>query len=193
MNAEAAGAQSIPTTIASAVGIRPREMPIRISRVPGLEDSVTESQMLEALCASLPQWNPPIVALLLHELRLWGPSGSFSDRVLTRPWSGTSALHALLSDKLCRERTAADGGSYLLDSPFGICVVRRGSADATGTRGEEHHGQLLQVLGEVAAPLSTPVETESGRKGTIAEVLRLSAGLSVDDGLKSLFVSSDVR
>ncbi|HVA50049.1 MAG TPA: hypothetical protein VNH11_27025 [Pirellulales bacterium] len=165
-------ATSIPAAIAGTVEVKAREQPLRIDPIPGLEDVVTESQAVEALCASLPNWNPPTVTLLLHELRLWGPAASFSDRVLGIPWSGAAATQILLSDKLCNASTVPGGGSYLLDSPFGIRVVRAGSADAAGSGGEGHHGQLLMVLGEARLPLSTPIETESGRLGTVADLLR---------------------
>jgi len=165
-------ATSIPAALNKKVELRAREQPLRVKPIPGLEDVVTEDQAFHALCACIPRWNPPKVAQLSHELRLWGPTASFADDSRSTPWSGAEAIRSLLSDKLCRERTSPNSGSYLLDSPFGIRVVIQRSADAVGTRGEAHHGQLLKVLAEVGSPLSTRVETESGRTGTIADILR---------------------
>jgi hypothetical protein len=118
---------------ATAQQIRAREHPLHIDPVGGLDGVVTEDQAIEALCASLPMWNPPAVPQLLHELMLWGLGASFPPEILSKPWSGVEAAEILLSDKLCRERTAPYGGSYLLDSPFGIRVVPNKSADALGT------------------------------------------------------------
>lgn len=165
-------ATNIPATIIEGVDVDARDQPLQVGAIPGLEGVVTEEQAFDTLCACLPRVRPPVIGQLMHELRLWGLSATFSDDALSQPWSGVEAADILLSDKLCRERTFPKGGNLLLDSPFGIRAVAWGSPDAVLKGGEGHHGQLLKVLAEVGAPLSTRVETESGRVGTIADILR---------------------
>ncbi len=152
--------------------IKVRQEPVELEPVLGLGDAVTEGQLLKALCASAPQWHPPTVPSLIHELKLWGREANFTKAMVGQERTGTIMTETLLSDKLCRERTTPNGASFLLDSPFGIHVVQSGSWDAKGNRAEGHYGQLLMVLGEAGVPLHTPVTTVSGRTGTVADVLQ---------------------
>ena len=52
--------------------INASDFPVQIVPIPGLEDCVTDEQLLVALNASLPLWHPPSVPSLVHELKLWG-------------------------------------------------------------------------------------------------------------------------
>ena len=87
-------------------------------------------------------------------------------------------VETLLSDTLCADRTANEdirpgrGGSFLIDSPYGISVIQSGSYDAVEYRAEPHYGKLTQVMGEIGLPLATRVTTSSGRVGTLADVLQ---------------------
>lgn len=159
-----------------------REFPLQVHGVPGLSDCVHDYELAECLCASLPYWNPPTVPSLLHELQLWGREAVFDRDVVGIPRSGSSMVVTLLNDVACKAQTSSDGGHYLIDSPFGIHVVQVGTADAKGYRGEGHDGQLLKVLGEVGVPLSTLVTTETGRQGTIGDLLQ--------DSIKRFFLES---
>jgi len=152
--------------------VNARQRPVSLEPVPGLADAVTEEQLLKALVASLPMWDPPAVPALIHQLRLWGQKAHFTRAMVGAEWSGTMMAQTLLSDKLCRERTSPHGASFLLDSPFGINVVLAGSYDAEENRAEGHFGQLVMVLGEAGVPLDAPVTTVSGRCGTVADLLQ---------------------
>jgi hypothetical protein len=81
-------------------------------------------------------------------------------------------VETLLSDRLCRERTVWIGGDYLLDSPFGIHVVKLGSIDSSDLRGEAHRGQLLKVLAESGVSSTATVESKSGQKGSVVDLLQ---------------------
>lgn len=152
--------------------IKARPEPIALQPVPGLADVVDDQQLLTTLCASTPIWHPPTVPSLVHELKLWGRRADFTEEMVGQARSGTMIVETLLSDELCRERTTEHGASFLVDSPFGIHVVKLGSPDAEANRGEGHYGQLLMVLGEAGVPLDTPVTTASGRTGTVADLLQ---------------------
>jgi hypothetical protein len=152
--------------------IKARQKPVGLKPVPGLSETVEDEQLLKALCASAPLWHPPTVPSLIHELRLWGRNADFTKAMVWQERSGTVMVETLLSDELCRERTTPHGGSFLVDSPFGIHVVQSGTVDAEGIRAEGHYGQLLMVLGEAGVPLDTPVTTASGRSGTVADLLQ---------------------
>ncbi|MGO9110691.1 MAG: hypothetical protein ACLP9L_15835 [Thermoguttaceae bacterium] len=60
----------------------------------------------------------------------------------------------------------------MIDSPYGIHVIRAGSYDAVEYRGEPHYGKLTELMADVGLPLSTAVVTSSGRVGTLADVLQ---------------------
>ena len=147
-----------------------RVQPLRIAPNPGLENAVTEDDMVCVLCGALPWWNPPTVPTAIHELRLWGRDAVFTREMFDVDRSGEFLVTTLLSDKACRANTTKNGGSFLLDSPFGIRVVLMGTQDATENRSEAHLGQLLQVLGEAGVPSTTSVTTSSGRVGSVAEL-----------------------
>ena len=153
--------------------IKAREFPVQIEPIPGLEDCVTDKQLLDVLSASLPLWHPPTVPSLIHEFRLWGQSCDFSKEVVGgQGRTGSFLRDTLLSDSLCKEHTTPFGNHFLIDSPYGIHVVRAGSKDAVDFRAEGHYGQLLMVLAETSTPLSTPVSTDTGSTGTIANLLQ---------------------
>jgi hypothetical protein len=94
----------------------------------------------------------------------------FTNEMLGVERTGEFLVTTLLSDKLCRANTAAVGGTYLLDSPFGIRPVLAGSEDAIEYRAEGHYGQLLKLLGEVGVPSATSVTTSSGRVGDLVDI-----------------------
>jgi hypothetical protein len=154
------------------LSIKARQKPVELKPVAGLAEAVTDEQLMKALCASLPWWNPPTVPSLMHELKLWGPRAVFKKGMVGQERIGADISATLLNDALCRERTTPDGSSYLMDSPFGIHVVLMPSRDAVGTRAEAHFGQLLAILGEIGVPLDTPVTTASGRTGSVADLLQ---------------------
>src|SRR5690606_23247174 len=83
---------------------------------------------------------------------------------------GDFLVATLFSDRLCRDNTVPVGGTYLLDSPFGIRPSLLGTDDGIELRGEAHFGQLLKLAGEVGLPSTTPVTTASGRVGHLGEV-----------------------
>lgn len=171
------GGQEVPARIAARgervpLAGKAREHPVVLQPVGGLADTVTERQLIKALCAALPMWHPPTVPSLIHELRLWGQNADFTKGMVGQARSGKLMVETLLSDKLCRERTTPNGDSFLLDSPFGINVVLSGTMDAKENRAEGHFGQLLMILGEAGVPLSMPVTTDSGRVGTVADILQ---------------------
>lgn len=166
-----------PARLAALTGRLPlitecRQLPIRVLPNPGLEDVVSDFDLALALNASLPQWNPPAVPSLIHELRLWGPDCIFTNEMIPVSRTGRFMTDVLLSDSLCRKHTVQLGGSYLLDSPFGIRPVRVGSVDAEQLRGEGHFGQLLKNMAEAGIPSYSQVVSESGRTGTLADVLQ---------------------
>lgn len=157
--------------------IKVRKSPIEVNPISGLEDVISEDVMRKALVASLPMWHPPSVPSLVHELRLWGLDCDFDkDFVGGEGRSGSMMVDTLLSDHLCSERTvrigSGKGGSYLIDSPYGIHAIQSGSYDAVEYRGETHYGKLTSLMGEVGLPLNTPVVTSSGHTGTLADVLQ---------------------
>jgi hypothetical protein len=135
-----------------------------------MKNVVTEDDLVCVLCGALPLWNPPSVPSAFHELKLWGRNFAFTKDILGTERTGEFLVTTLLNDDACRANTAPPGGSYLLDSPFGIRVVLAGTEDAVEYRAEGHYGQLLKVLGEVAVPSTTAVRTSSGRVGDVAEL-----------------------
>lgn len=110
---------------------------------------------------------------LIHEFRLWGISCHFPKEIVGGEGrTGPFFRDTLLNDALCKTNTTPFGKHYLIDSPYGIHIVRVGSKDAADFRAEGHYGQLLMILAETGVPLSTPVSTESGKKGTIGDLLQ---------------------
>ena len=157
--------------------IKAREFPLQVAPLPGLENCVTDEQILVALKASLPLWHPPSVPSLVHELKLWGKDAVFTkEQVGGEGRGGKMMVETLLSDPLCREHTvrlgAGDGGPYMSDSPYGIHPIQSGSYDAIEYRAETHFGKLTMLMGLANIPLSTPVTTSSGRVGAIADILQ---------------------
>jgi hypothetical protein len=179
--------QMTPARLAArgeAIGqrIRCRQQPIKIAGSPGLGDVVSENELVTALCAALPYWHPPAVPCAIHELKLWGSHFAFTKKMLESERTGDFLVRTLLNDKECRANTVSIGGSYLLDSAFGIHVVLQGSDDAIEYRAEGHYGQLLKALAESGVASDTPVTTSSGRLGSVADlyqdaVLRYSVAL----------------
>lgn len=174
---ESVRARSAPARLAASgqqisapLGVR--NEPIRLKPSGDFSHLVSDEQLCIALSSALPHWHPPVIPALYHELLLWGPRAHFSTEINGLVWDGRETTQIILSDSLCRDRTVQLGGSYLLDSPFGIRVVGLGSADAEDARGEAHFGQLLKVLAQSGIPLNTPVTTESGRVGTVEDMLR---------------------
>jgi hypothetical protein len=147
-----------------------RDKPIRVRPLPGLDNTVSEEDLVSVLCAALPWWNPPPVPSAFHELKLWGAHFRFTKDMFGVECSGDSLIKTVLSDNECRTNTVAVGGNYLLDSPFGIRVVLSGTPDAIEYRGEGHYGQLLKLLAEVEVPSDAPVTTSSGHIGTIEDL-----------------------
>jgi len=161
----AARGETVPQLIAC------REDPLNVKPTADLRECVTERQLCDALCSAMPMWHPPTVPSLLHELRLWGAGSSFSRDMVGQDRNGDLIVKTLLSDSLCKKNTAPGDGDYLLDSPFGIFVVRNGTVDSSGYRGEGHYGQLLMVLAESGVPASALVTTSSGKTGTVRDLL----------------------
>jgi len=149
-----------------------REIPLKISSKTKLIDAASEVDLVTVLCGALPWWSPPSVPSAIHELKLWGRTFVFTKEMLGADRSGEHLVRMLLSDKVCRANSAPVGGTYLLDSPFGIRPVLIGSEDAIEYRGEGHYGQLLQVLGEVGVSSTTSVTTSSGKVGTVADLFQ---------------------
>ncbi|MDR1491492.1 MAG: hypothetical protein LBT05_02035, partial [Planctomycetaceae bacterium] len=101
--------------------IKTRDLPLHLEPISGLENCVTDEQILKALHASLPLWRPPSVPSLVHELKLWGKDCDFTqDQVGGEGRTGKMMVETLLNDSLCAERTVKlgeeNGGTYLLDS-----------------------------------------------------------------------------
>ena len=175
-------AEDVPARLAARGEILPlqikaREFPIQIETVSGLEDCVTDKQLLVALNASLPLWHPPSIPSLVHELKLWGKDAVFTkEQVGGKGRTGYMMLETLLNDPLCRKDTVIlgddDGGHYLIDSAYGIHPIQSGTYDAIEYRAETHFGKLMMLMGLSNVPLSTPVTTASGRVGTLADLLQ---------------------
>ncbi|GHT18184.1 hypothetical protein FACS1894189_5690 [Planctomycetales bacterium] len=152
-------------------------MPIRIEPVGNPQHIVTEKQLAVALAASLPLWHPPSVPSLVHELKLWGKNCNFPpETVGGKGRTGQMMIETLLNDQICAENTVilgdGRGGSYLIDSPYGIHPIQSGSYDAMEYRAETHFGKLTMLMALTGVPLSTPVTTASGRTGTLADILQ---------------------
>ncbi|MDR1383405.1 MAG: hypothetical protein LBJ67_06115 [Planctomycetaceae bacterium] len=157
--------------------IKCRNNPLHLEPILGLESCVTDEQILLSLNASLPLWHPPSVPSLVHELKLWGKDCMFTkEQVGGESRTGKMMLETLLNDQLCAERTVklgnGNGGTYLMDSPFGIHPIQSGSYDAIEYRGEPHYGKLTMLMALSDVPIFTPVTTSSGRVGTLADILQ---------------------
>lgn len=152
------------------VSIPYRNIPRRIAETSGLEDAVTEDELLAVVSSALPLWNPPTVPTLMHELRLWGTKSSFSPEMVGRQKSGSLMSEILLSNSLAREFTVG-GDDYLVKSPYGIKVLQNGTDENSGMRGQGHFAQLLAVLAEAGVPLSRSVSVATGDVGTVADLL----------------------
>ena len=151
--------------------IESREDPVHVESIPGLAQCVTDHELFTVVSSALPLWHPPTVPSLLHELRFWGIHSQFSEEMVGKERSGKLMCDTLLSNSLAKENTTGSE-DYLIDSPYGIHVVRNGTVDASGYRGEGHYGQLLAVLAESGVSTSTPVTTSSGYTGTINDLLQ---------------------
>lgn len=149
-----------------------RDAPFQIKPHLLLRDVVTDEELVTVLCGAVPLWNPPTVPSLIHEAKLWKEHAEFTSEMTGRAIAGRDIIATLLSDDLCRARTSQNGGSYLLDSPYGIRVVELGSSDAEANRGEAHFGQLLMYLAEADVPSTIQVCSSSGRKGTLADIFQ---------------------
>ena len=131
------------------VWVKCREKALRVEPIPGLANTVTDEDLVTVLSGALPWWSPPTVPSAFHELLLWRRNAVFTKEMLGTELTGESLLATLLSDKLCRVNTVSNGGTYMLDSPFGIRPVLSGTEDAVSYRAEAHYGQLLKLLAEV--------------------------------------------
>lgn len=100
-----------------------QEHPISISPTTSARDVVSEDDLLTLLMSAAPLWNPPTVPSLIHELKLWGRGANFTREMLGYSRTSEFIVETLLNDKACRENTTRNGGSFLLDSPYGIRVV----------------------------------------------------------------------
>ena len=147
-----------------------REEPIRVFPSRQYSDIVEEDDLVAVLCGALPIWEPLIVPTAYHELRLWGREFRFTKEMLGAEVTGDFLVQTVLNDSACRANTTSEGGDYLLDSPFGIRVVRSGTEDIIEFRGEGHLGQLLMVLGVVGVPSKTQASTSAGHTGTVADI-----------------------
>lgn len=150
--------------------VRCRDKPIKVPPLAPVPSAVREEDAVTVLCAALPWWSPPTCPSAYHELKLWGPDCAFTREMIGVERTGRFLIETLCSDKACRANTVSVGGTYLLDSPFGIRVVLQGTADAVEYRAEAHYGQLLQILGEAGLPADDPITTSSGRVGSIREL-----------------------
>lgn len=172
------------------VQIDAREFPLQISPRGDFEDCVTDEQLITALSASLPLWEPPSVPTLFHELRLWRFDASFPSSLMPEgeERSGRFMAATLLSDAECKKNTVQLGKKdYIIDSPYGFHVVRNGTLDSEHYRGEGHYGQLLMVLAEAGVPLTAPVESCTGRVGTIRHLLQ-DASMRYSPALEQDFI-----
>jgi hypothetical protein len=157
--------------------IKARAWPIQLKPIHGLEDCVTDEQLAKALHASLPFWHPPSVPSLVHELKLWGKDSVFTkEQVGGEGRTGKMMVETLLSDSYCADRTVilgeGKGGSYLIDSPYGIHPIQSGSYDAVEYRAESHYGKITMLMGLTNIPLSSPVTSSSGNVGSLADILQ---------------------
>jgi hypothetical protein len=149
-----------------------RPLPMIIKSKKHYSNVVSEVELISVLCTALPWWSPPTVPSAYHELKLWGKDAVFSSEAIGISRTGSTLVKTLLNDADCRANTVPLGGSYLLDSPFGIRPALIGGEDAIRFRGEAHFGQLLQIMGECGIAANTRVTTSSGRVGTLSDILQ---------------------
>lgn len=152
------------------VAIDAREAPMRIAGMKGMQDLVSDDELLIVLASALPMWNPPTIPVVLHELRLWGLEASFPVGMIGKSKSGESLRDILLNNAIAKTETVGED-DYLVSTPYGIKVLQNGTDDSSGMRGQGHYGQLLKVLGEAGVPLSTAVVPSTGNPGTVRDLL----------------------
>jgi hypothetical protein len=88
------------------IQIEAREHPVQVLPTGGFGDCVTEEELLMALSASLPLWEPPSVPTLIHELKLWSADAVFPALLPEgKVRSGQFIVATLLSDSLCKRNT----------------------------------------------------------------------------------------
>ncbi len=169
-----------------------RELPVQISGWGGFEDAVSDEALYFALDTSIPYSDPPSIAQLLHEMRLWGLDSPFpvvNERIGR---SGDWTMSVLLDDAKCLQQVhfADSFDGFLLKTRYGIRVLTAADPGMGSPFAQGHYGQMLQGLAEIGAPLSTPVTPDVGEPGTLADLLADSAArYSVKDEPEFLAVA----
>lgn len=149
-----------------------RTFPLRIEPTGELASLVADRDVRIALQATLPYWDPPGVATMLHALRLWGREAKFPPDINgNEVLSGGGMVETLLDNDLCIQRNRNWFDEYLVQTPHGIRIATSHQALSGELLGVTHVDQLLQVLGEAGVPRDTPVRASSGETGDVGDLL----------------------
>ena len=181
---------SPPEARARLVGVG-REVPLDFPPRVTFASEIPEAALTDIPDLNRPQFQPIGIPLILHSVRLWGRDSDFpvdrprpgfqSDRVLP----GRLMLGMLRDLRVFHENGGRDLETLLIDSEYGIRVVTSQERLLDARSGSTHPDKFLQVMGECRMPLSTTVVPDSGRAGTLREVLddsllRFSMGQELD-------------
>ncbi|MDA7980831.1 MAG: hypothetical protein MPJ50_18915 [Pirellulales bacterium] len=166
-----------PTLLPARTGVIPplavRRTPVQLTPFGGFEDAISDDTLYFALDTSIAYSNPPTIAQLLHELRLWKDASPFPvvDGRVGR--SGAWTKNVLLDDAKCAASVqfgeAFDG--FLVRTRYGIRVLTAADPGMNAAFAQGHYGQLLQVMAEIGTPLNTKVIDDTGMPGDLGDLL----------------------
>ena len=149
-----------------------RESPIPVIPHGDYAQLVSDQDLRVALIAAHPYWEPPRAATALHALRLWGIDSTFpSVKPGQEGPSGRRFLKAITDEREFDAVNPEEEGDLLKQTSYGIRVVGGRDALIYNILGAGHVDQLLKVLADAGAPLSTPIRADTGYTGTVRELL----------------------
>ena len=161
---------------AGLVGVG-REVPLDFPPRVTFASEIPDAALTDILDMNRPQFSTVGIPLILHSARLWGRDADFPvDRPrpgfqLDRVLPGRIMLGMLRDLRVFHENGGRELETLLLEDEYGIRVVTSQERLLDARSGSTHPDKFLQVMGECGMPLSTTVTPDSGRVGTLREVL----------------------
>ncbi|HBE71870.1 MAG TPA: hypothetical protein DDW52_27325 [Planctomycetaceae bacterium] len=148
-----------------------RSSPLEIVPIGGMEELVSDEELLTALSSALPIWHPQTVPTILHALRVWGTDARLTKEMVGVPITGRTMLLSVTNNSAASEMTLGER-TLLERSPYGVEVAINTRGDGeTGLRGEGHYAQLTAVLAEVGVQSNYEVVASSGNGFTVKDLI----------------------
>jgi len=147
-----------------------RQRPLAVTRAPLLNLVIPRATLRLALSRAIPRWSPPPVAVIMHDLRLWGPHFRFHP-AHKGAMDGAWLLSTLLDSQLVEARALTSPNGFLQSTPYGIRVMTIGDIAYGSEWSAGHADQLLKTLAEAGIPSSSDVRTQEGHASKVYDIL----------------------